>query len=109
MTHPEFKPEDFHHITIAGSSHQELANHCNAKLREWLGPEVVQYPGGDRWVLWQGTGCIKRANLFGIQEIAQKKCEHNSPSIKFQWTRAGHETTCSDCGKRLVAEWKEAE
>ncbi len=56
-----------------------------------------------------------RARLWDIQEIKPKECEHkpNPWGMSMQYdedTKTSHATClCHCCGKRLVAEWKEAE
>lgn len=64
------------------------------------------------WPIMPQKNRTKEARLWGIEELAPKKCEHVT-ARGIQVMIAGHndlggfETTCSLCGKRLIAKWQE--
>lgn len=119
-----FKPEDFEDRPMVEMTPdgEVIANIANAILGKHIAtlPEVFLRKGtfgewfDEAYVNYTKT---HRARLWGVEEIKQKDehvCEHRTATLRSRhigsceiW--AGDILNCEDCGKRLVAEWREVE
>lgn len=115
-----FKPEDFRKFTYglteecrwAAGAANEILDQYLKTLPEVLGVmrlgEMIWQSELDR--IDQMRGGIKRARLWGVEEIKSEPCKHDvscdTITRSFLSPTKEIEIRCDKCGKRLVAKWE---